>query len=167
MPETSHQYTSHTSDTENLKAAHTDSMLFGSVSNCPASVKDDVPSGIAISKAQQETSVAVHEESCSSEIPLSGSACSIASFGNAFLPSFTPPSGLYRHKVSDVSIPDSHWKVLRPLVACWKYHQYPLASTHRQEGCGAFLLIPQAVSVKKICYYIHQILILWTQMSWP
>ena len=104
MPETSHQteYASHTSDAENLKAAHTDNTLFGSVSNCPASVQDDLPSGI--SKAQQESSIAVHEESCS-EIALSGSACSIASFGNAFLPSFTPPSGLYRRKVSDASIP--------------------------------------------------------------
>ena len=102
MPETSHQYASHTSDAEILKAAHTDNTLFGSASNCPASVQDDLPSGI--SKAQQESSIAVHEESCS-EIALSGSACSIASFGNAFLPSFTPPSGLYRRKVSDASIP--------------------------------------------------------------
>ena len=47
MPETSHQYASHTSDTENLKAAHTDNTLFGSVSNCPASVQDDLPSGIS------------------------------------------------------------------------------------------------------------------------
>lgn len=86
-----------------MQAAH--STLFGSVSNYPVSVQDDTPSGIATTKAQQETSIASHEESCG-EHPLSGSVCSVASCGNAFLPSFTPvkPSGSYR-KVSEASIP--------------------------------------------------------------
>lgn len=105
MPETSHQCTSHISAAE-MQAGH--DMLFGNDSNCPASAQDDTPStsGIAISKAQQETSRVSHEESCSETCdPLSGSesVCSVASVGNAFLPTFTPPSGSYR-KVSDASI---------------------------------------------------------------
>ena len=103
MPEDSHHYSPHSSAAE-MQAAH--GTMFESVPNCTIAVQDDTPSGIAITKAQQETSTASHEDSCS-ENPLDGSSCSLASYAtNVFLPSFTPlkPSGSYR-RVSENSIP--------------------------------------------------------------